>query len=219
MKNLKRNKFALLTLAVVMIALFVFPHPSFALCAAAIPIGVSPLLWSAGQDNPGGFKQRVLFVPDSMVSAAPALPAEITVDADYVTAAGAFVFSDGTSTPKYIYCTKDTVKYGADNQGDDDAQSFTQKGEFFFPGNLKEAAAFARYVNNTPGYLVLEAKGGEQIMVGQKGMLCYIKPAVDLGQKTADRRGYKFTFEADSFVPTIFLGTPIDMDALSVVAP
>jgi hypothetical protein len=182
-------------------------------------INLNPLLWPSGTDNPGGFKQRVLFVPDSAVTSVPLIPSVISAIEDYVTAKGAFEFATSGDKPKFIYCTKDTVKYGADNQGEDDSQSFKQKGEFFFPGNLKAAAAFARYVNNTSGYLVLEAQTGEQILVGQKGMLCNIKPSCDLGQKTTDRRGYKFTFECDSFVPTIFLGTPIDMDALVIAAP
>ena len=42
----------------------------------------------------------------------------------------------------------------------------------------------------------------------------------DGGKAAADKRGWSFTFEADSPAPMIIMGTPIDIDALFTgVAP
>ena len=106
------------------------------------------------------------------------------------------------------------MKYGAANQGEIEGQSFAQSGEFFRAGSKKEFAALARMINNVPGYLILQDMDGNQIMVGQKGLPCHVKPDYEGGQKRADRRGFKLTFSCDAVAPIIYLGTPIDFDAL-----
>jgi len=181
-------------------------------------VNLDPLTWDGGQDNMGGYKSRLLFIPASSVSAVPELVAitDLSVDADFVTATGAFVFKTVGDTPKVIVCTDKTVKFTAANQGEIEGQSFAQSGEFFRAGSKKEFAAFARQVNNVPGYLVVEEMDGPQILVGQPGLPCYIKPDYEGGMARADRRGYKFTYSADSLAPVIYLGTPIDIDALLV---
>ena len=176
-----------------------------------------PLTWPDGSDNMAGYKAFVLFIPLASVSAVPKLPSVIVADADGVTAAGAFVFKSVGDKPKFIQCTDKTVKYDAANQGEIEGQSFAQTGEFFRAGSKMEYAAFCRQVNNVPGYLVLEDMEGKQIMVGQPHLPCHIKPAYDGGMARADRRGFKFTFSADSVAPVIYLGTPIDIDALTSV--
>ena len=177
----------------------------------------NPITYGCGQDNMGGYKAHVLFIPMCAVSVVPTLP-EITdqsTDADYVTASGAFTFIDAaTAKPKFIACTDKTVKYTSENQGEIEGQCFKQSGEFFRAGSLLDADVFARQVNNTPGYLVLEDMDGKQILVGQPGMPCYVKPSYDGGMARSDRRGYKFTFEADSKCPKIYLQTPIDVAAI-----
>jgi len=179
-------------------------------------VNLNPLLWLAGQDNMGGFKARVLFVPASAVSAVPVLPivTDVSTDVDQVTAAGAFVFNTVGDKPKYIECTDKTVKFAAANQGEIEGQSYAQSGEFYRAGSNLEMAAFARQINNMPGYLILENMDGKQIIVGQPGLPCHVKPEFDGGMARADRRGYKFTFTADAIAPVIFLGTPIDIVAL-----
>ena len=178
----------------------------------------NPITWADGQDNMGGFKAHVLFIPASSVSAVPKLPAitDASAAADFVTAAGAFTFKGEGGKPTLIQCTDKTVKYSSENQGEIEGQSFKQTGEFFRAGSKVEAAAFARQVNNVPGYVVLEDMDGKQILVGQPGLLCHVKPSYDGGMARADRRGFKFTFEADSVAPKIYLGTPIDINALYV---
>ena len=178
-------------------------------------VNLNPLTWPDGADNMAGYKAYVLFIPLSAVSAVPKLPIAIVADADAVTAAGAFVFKTAGDKPKFIQCTDKTVKYDAANQGEIEGQSFAQTGEFFRAGSKMEYAAFCRQVNNVPGYLVLEDMDGKQILVGQPNLPCHVKPAFDGGQARADRRGYKFSFSADSVAPVIYLGTPIDIDALT----
>lgn len=180
----------------------------------------SPLLWPCGEENMGGFTNRLVFVPFCALKAAPTLPKreDITNDDDYATAKGAFEFNDSTVKPTPLYATDKTVQYKADNQGDIDGHSYALSGQWFYPGMLKKASVFARKVNNTPGYLVLEQPGGDQIIVGQPGLPVSIAPAFDGGQARADRKGTTFSFTADSFVPYIFLDTPLDFDALFAAA-
>ena len=189
--------------------------------AMALPVGFGPLKWACGSENMGGYKNRLLFIPASLVSDVPTLPdaSTITEASDLVTAAGAFTFKDTADTPIFIYATDKTVQLQAENQGEIDGQSFRQFGEFMHPGSQVEAAAFAREVNNTPGYLILEDPNGVQYMVGSKGLPCSIKPSFTGGAARTDRKGFLFTFEADSFCPFIVLGTPIDMDALENPVP
>ena len=174
----------------------------------------NPILWGAGKDNMGGYQAHAMFIPAYRVSSVPKLPTNITNDVDAVTAVGSFVFKEPGDKPKYIECTDSTVKFSAANQGELEGQSFAQSGEFFRAGSEKEFAALARQLNNVPGYLILVDMEGNQIMVGQPGLPCHIKPDYEGGQKRADRRGYKFTFTSDAVVPVIYLGTPIDIEAL-----
>lgn len=178
--------------------------------------GFAAMKYSSGQNNMGGFKDRVLFIPADAVTAVPKLPAVLTSNDDLVTATGSFTFAvGGIASPIYIYCSPKTVKYDADSQGEDDGISFAPVGEFFYPGNSKAMHAFNALIKNTPGYIILEDANGQQMLVGQPGLLAYIKPSFSGGQKRADLRGTKYTFSADSNTTAIFLGTPIDIDALA----
>jgi len=174
------------------------------------------MTWEGGNDNMGGYKSRIAFIPASSVSDVPTLApvTDASEDDAFVTAVGAFVFKVVTEKPKYIQCTDKTVKYGAENQGEIEGQSFVQSGEFFRAGSKKAYAAFCRQVNNVPGYLILEDMEGNQKLVGQPGVPAYIKPAFDGGMARADRRGFKFTFSADAVAPIIYLGTPIVFEDL-----
>lgn len=177
----------------------------------------SAITGMAGEDNMGGYKNYVLWIPKSAVSEVPTRKAksEIVTDTDYVTAVGAFVFKDALAgKPIYFECTKNSVKLDAPNQGEDEGQSFAPQGEFGRAGNKLAYAAFARKWNNTPGYLVMEDMDGKQIMVGESGLEVTLKPEFVGGQKPADRRGYTIKFATDSVAPVIFLGTPIDISDL-----
>lgn len=190
------------------------PEAGFAGLAFALPVTFAPLKWPVGSENMGGYKNFILFIPADSVSATPELPAEIAATEDLVTATGAFVFKEVGALPTYIYATDKTVKYDAENQGETDGQSFIQKGEFSHPGSKAQAGAFSRRVNNTPGYVIVEDVDGVQYMCGAKGLPAYIKPAFTGGASRADKKGFQFTFEADSFAPFVILGTPIDVDAI-----
>lgn len=214
MKKYSKQILSLLILVIVSIVIAQINLQDGLALAMALPVGFAPLKWAAGSENMGGFKNRLLFIPASSVTAAPDLPTTIAAAEDLVTAEGSFTFSSEGDKPIFIYATDKTVKLDAENQGEVDGQSFVQKGEFFHPGSKADVAAFARKVNNTPGYLILEGPDGTQYMVGTPGLPCTIKPAFNGGAARSDRKGFLFTFEADSFCPFIILGTPIDFDAL-----
>ena len=166
----------------------------------------------------GGYKNLIAFIPAAAVSAVPALvtttPAD---DDDLVQAIGAFTFITVGQKPMGIYCTDKTVKYGAEPQGELDAMSYAQAGEFFHPGNSNGMHAFNRQVLNTPGYVIIEDPKGKQYMVGSEGMPAYIKPSFDGGAGRTDRRGTKYTFGADSYSTAVELATPIDISSFMTV--
>ena len=176
----------------------------------------NPIVGLRGSDNMGGYKSRVAFIPANWVTAVPKLPDTISDDDDYVVAVGAFVFKESLTgaKPIGIECTDGTVKYSAPSQGELEGQSFAPAGEFYRAGAKKQYAAWSRKFNNTPGYLVLEDTDGNQLLVGQPGLLCNLKYEYDGGQKRADRRGIKATFSCDSKAPYVYLETKIDIDAL-----
>ncbi len=177
----------------------------------------NPITGLEGDDNMGGHKNYVLWVPKFAVSAVPELKAKasIVTEADYVTAAGTFTFKDTVNgKPIYFECTKNSVKYDAPSQGEDEGQSFAPQGEFGRAGDKVAYSAFARKWNNTPGYLVMEDMDGKQFIVGQPGLEVSLKPEYAGGQKAADRRGYTVKFATDSVAPKIYLATAIDVDAL-----
>lgn len=167
----------------------------------------------------GVIKGRIAFIPETSVSVVPTLPKEAKATADFVTATGAFTFLESGGKPTPIYATRATVGYKAESQGETDCKSYKISGEFFHPGKKVEAAAFARQICNTPGYLIIEDNESQQL-IGQPGYPCTVTASFDGGKAAADKRGWSFTFEADSPAPMIIMGTPIDIDALFTgVAP
>ena len=93
----------------------------------------APLKWNIGQNNMGGYKGRLLFIPYDAPSTVPMIPAKPTTNEDLITASGSFTFpSGGTYTqPIYLYSTKGKVGYKAEIQGETDGKSFKQTLEFF----------------------------------------------------------------------------------------
>ncbi len=170
------------------------------------------ILQAPGIENMGGFKGRILAYPVHWMKQIPTLPKNPTTLDEASTAEGTFEFLDPSKKPIAIYATRKTVGYKAENQGEEDGQSFKCTGEFFYPGPKAEASGFARIVNNTPFYLVLESPEGDQFIAGQPGLPVSIKPSFDGGKAPADRRGFSFTFEHDSYVPLVKLKTPIDSE-------
>lgn len=184
--------------------------------AFALPIGFANLTWPAGSENMGGYKNRLLFIPASAVSAVPQLPPkdEITEADELVTASGAFTFKESGDKPIFIYATRNTVNYTAPPQGETDGKSFLQTLEWIHPGSKAAVGAFSRLVNNTPGYLIFEDVEGVQFMVGQDGVPATISSDFAGGAAPTDRKGFTFTAEADSLCPFVILGTPIDMSEI-----
>ena len=178
----------------------------------------APMMWKSGQENMGGYKSRIAFIPQDAVSTVPTLPADPKTDADYVTATGAFTFVDTGGNPLPIYATRGTVGFKADIQGEADCKSYKNTAEFFHPGSKIEAIAFAKQICNTPGYLIID-EIDKQILIGQPGFPCTLSASFDGGKAAADKKGWQFTVEADSSSPMIVMGTPIDIDALFATKP
>ena len=174
----------------------------------------SPLLYQQGQNNMGGYQNYAVFIPLSIITSMPELPATPADDDDYVVATGSFVFKTG-ETPVFIYATEETVKFSAESAGERDGKSFEQKVELFFPGNKKEAHALATRIKNLPGIIVLADSDGKQIMVGNRFIPAYLSPSFDGGQKRADLRGFKFEGGAASNQSCVFLETPLVIDPLT----
>ncbi|MDU1906414.1 MAG: hypothetical protein E6772_16715 [Dysgonomonas sp.] len=170
------------------------------------------ILRRAGGENMGGWKNRLLFYPEHLFKAVPLLIAKPETVEELALAEGTFEPREAGTEPMAIYATDKTVGYKAENQGELDGQSFKGSGEFFHPGTKTEVAGISRQLNNTPGYLIIISPEGEQFICGQPGLPVYIKPSFDGGTQRADRRGFAFTFEHDSYVPFIKLKTPIDVE-------
>ena len=175
-----------------------------------------PLLWPCGSENMGGYTNRLAWVSACAVTATPLIPtkAEAVTLEDLAIAKGAFEFKDAAGKPTPIYATDKTVTMNAENQGEVDGRSFNVTGSFLHPGSSVQNAAFARLINNTPGYLILETPEKNQFIVGQPGLPCNVSPAYAGGQARADRRGTTYNFQADSFVPYAKLAVPLDFDTL-----
>lgn len=184
---------------------------------ATATAGFAALDWNIGQNNMGGFKNKLLFIPTNCVDSIPSLPASPTTNVEMVTATGTFAFKQGATVTKpiYLYSTDGMVGYNAEPQGEKDGISFLQTLLFFFPGNLPEMHAFNALVKNTPGYYIIEDVDGRQIMIGMDGLPAATSPSFAGGQARADRRGSTYTVTADSNYSAVFLGTPIDMDAVA----
>lgn len=177
----------------------------------------APLKWKMGQNNMGGYKARLLFIPADAVSAVPTVPdpEKAADNTELVTAVGSFTFiaDSGVSKPVYLYSTDGEVEYKAEPQGELDGISFKQTLGFFFPGNTPGMHAFNALVKNTAGYYVFEDVDGKQLIMGQSGLPASTSPSFNGGKARADRRGTTYTATADSNYSAIYLETPIDMEA------
>ncbi len=223
---MKRLHFYLLSFLLLLVAVML-PEVQQVLSIDAVGDGVTlaagaafaPLKWPMGQNNMGGFKPRLLFIPADAVSAVPTVPdpSEATDNEALVTAAGSFEFIAAASVKKpiYLYSTDGEVGYSAEPQGELDGISYKQTLEFFFPGNLPAMHAFSSLVKNTPGYYIIEDVDGRQMMVGQDGLMATTSPSFNGGKARADRRGTTYTASADSNYSAVFLETPIDMLGVS----
>lgn len=177
----------------------------------------APLKWKMGQNNMGGYKSRLLFIPADAVSAVPTVPDpdKAADNTELVTADGSFTFitGSGISKPIYLYSTDGEVDFKAEPQGEPDGVSFKQTLSFFFPGNTPGMHAFNALVKNTAGYYVFEDVDGRQLIMGQPGLPASTSPSFNGGKARADRRGTTYTATADSNYSSVYLGTPIDMEA------
>ena len=94
MKNIFQKFMALLLMVVISIVLAQIEMGSGIALAFALPVGFANLTYPCGEENMGGYMNRILFIPACSVSAVPELSTtEATTAADLVTAAGAFTFN------------------------------------------------------------------------------------------------------------------------------
>lgn len=222
MKKFILFAFCLLAVAIIVTLPDIQPHfsdGSNLLLTLATGPAFAPLKWPTGQNNMGGYKSRLLFIPFDAPEAVPEvpLPSAAKGNDELVTATGSFTFpSSGNYTqPVYLYSTEGEVDYNAEPQGETDGISYKPTLSFFFPGNTPGMHAFNALVKNTPGYYVFEDVDGRQILLGQPGLYANTSPSFKGGKARADRRGTTYTATADSNYTAIFLQTPIDMEALA----
>lgn len=216
MKDFRKVLSVLFLLAVLSVLFMGADVPAdYVMCAS-----FGPVLWPAGADNMGGYKGRIAFIPETSVSVVPTLPKEAKATADFVTATGAFTFLESGGKPTPIYATRATVGYKAESQGETDCKSYKISGEFFHPGKKVEAAAFARQICNTPGYLIIEDNESQQL-IGQPGYPCTVTASFDGGQGGGRQKRIGPSLSRPiAPPPMIIMGTPIDIDALFTgVAP
>jgi|GEM_PF-1301223 len=169
---------------------------------ATMTFSASPLNWEDGTENMGGFRDYLYVIPISDITSEAELPANPTSDAEAVTLAGNHTLAAGKYFKK-VYATPGTVGYTPENQGEVDGQSFKVKGSFLHPGSSDAVNALARFVNNGNFIIILVEEDGRRVQVGQKGHPARIKPAPNFGMAAADRKGFNFEFEADSFVAAL----------------
>lgn len=189
-------------------------------CLAAGP-AFAALKWNIGQNNMGGYKGRLLFVPFDAPTSVPVIPDNPASNEELITATGSFVFSaEGTyKQPIYLYSTKGMVSYKAEMQGETDGHSFKQTLEFFFPGNTPGMHAFNTMVKNTPGYFVFEDSDGLQFLMGKPGLYADVSSSFNGGKSAADQRGTTYTATCDANESAVVLGTPIDMEVIAGLKP
>lgn len=162
----------------------------------------APLTWEDGSENMGGFRNYLYIIPINDIQTEATLPTNPSTSADFVTLTGNHTLV-ATKYWKKVYATSGTVKFTPENQGEIDGQSFKQKGAFLFPGSGDDVNAFARQVNNGNFVIILVEENGRRVQVGSKGHPARIKPSPDFGAAAADRKGFNFEFEADSFVAAL----------------
>lgn len=181
------------------------------------------LKWATGQNNMGGYKSRLLFVPAEVAATVPTVPAPDAAadNTELVTADGAFTFAEGSTLkqPIYLYSTDGEVEYKAEAQGETDGISFKPTLSFFFPGNTPGMHAFNALVKNTPGYYIFEDVDGRQMILGQPGLPASTSPSFNGGKARGDRRGTTYTATADSNYSAIYLKTPIEMEVIGGLKP
>jgi hypothetical protein len=215
MKSYKILRFLLsmLVLVVLCAGLANGADPAHILAAVVVP----PVITGPdGDDNPGGFKNFVIFIPDGIISKEPTLLEKPDKFTDYVEASGKFEFN-ANGLPIYCYSTPGTVDFKPGTQGEIDGRSFNQKGEWFHPHASKsEVMSLARYLNNRAGRIVIETIDGVQLMIGQEGLPATISASGDYGKAAKDQRGFKFEFVTDSFVPAIVLPTASRLDIKAI---
>lgn len=169
---------------------------------AGMTFSASPLNWDDGSENMGGFRDYLYLIPISHIATEATLSANPATDADAVTLSGDHTLV-ASKFWKKIYATPGTVGLTPENQGEIDGQSFKVKGSFLHPGSSDEVNALARFVNNGNFILILIEENGKRVQIGQKGHPARLKPAPNFGMGAADRKGFNFEFEADSFVAAL----------------
>lgn len=182
------------------------------LATAPVAPVFNPLKWKQGQNNMGGYKPHLLYIPEFSVTGMPTISYDDSKKC-YI-ATGAFTFASGSGSltkPIYLYSTDGKVGFKSEPQGETDGVSFKSTLAYFFPGNLPEMHLFNAMVKNTRGYYIIEDYDGQQFLIGEEGLPATTSPSFDGGTKRADTRGTSYSATADSNYTAVPLATPIDM--------
>jgi hypothetical protein len=215
--NILQFLFTLLVVTIISAIYFLEPTAGTLVNIISAAAIVPPVITGMeGEENMGGFKNFVVFIPDEIILKEPTLSDAPAAFTGLVEGVGEFEFKAAT-LPIYCYSTPGEVDYKAGTQGEIDGKSFNQKGEWFHPAAARTTVmALARYLNNRAGRIILETSDGTQLMIGQEGLPATISASGDYGKAPKDRRGYKFEFVTDSFVPAIVLTGTSKLDILAI---
>lgn len=214
--NILRFLFSLVIVTLIGAVFFLEPGSHAVLCAVPGLIIPPVIKGMEGEENMGGFKNFVIFIPDEIILKEPMLSETPASFEGLVEAIGEFEFKVG-GLPVYCYSTPGEVDFKPGSQGEIDGKSFNQKGEWFHPAAARSIVmALARYLNNRAGRVVIETSDGTQLLIGQEGLPATISASGDYGKAAKDRRGFKFEFLTDSFVPAIVLKGASKLDILDI---
>ncbi|QNF34354.1 hypothetical protein HUW51_17090 [Adhaeribacter swui] len=146
-----------------------------------------------GADNNGGVK-TVMYVAPERDFLAIKDTKKTTAPGDEVTIDGSHTFKPGKGFTE-VYGTLDSSENKLEAVGERDGRS--QKGtfEFFYPGNAKEAAVFARRVKNLACILIVEELDGIKLQLGSKGLGIEIVGSYTSAKVSGGRRGWTFKGE------------------------
>lgn len=161
------------------------------------------------RDNMGGTTQRVFFGPLStflVIQTPIAVPVNPEDEVDIVTA--------HTFKPTFCflkaYTTMNKGKLDTKSQGELDGKSFKQEFEFFYPGSLSEAHAFAAQAKNDNFIFLIEKPDSAvngYLQVGTEMFPAKVSPDFTTGTNESGVQGYTFKVEAVSNKQFVYKST------------
>lgn len=166
-----------------------------------------------GRESMGGYTSTAYLAFIEDIETFPTEPdiTAVTDVGDLVRLIGSYVMKTG----KNFYEVKvppQTSKHSPESQGELGGKSFKVTGEIYVPGIDAQSMGLARMLNNRFGLLVINDPDGKtRIALGSKSLPLTFTPKGDSGSKGTDKKGFTFTYEADSFAPGWIYDGPVPL--------